>query len=155
MASLVSQNISLPAHCSTLFVFLLNKKINQHVLLPYEFFTCTVKNWWQHSFYLLMFGFLAMLVCINICFVFKLLFASTLSVLRGHLFFHPCNNSQWSPTSKDSYPRFWSTIFFCSVLIPGKEPVFPFSMLSAKQGNYWYQVYNVFGMTGDWTPGLP
>ena len=30
-----------------------------------------------------------------------------------------------------------------------------FSMLSAKQGNYWYHFYNVFGMTrsltGDWT----
>ena len=28
-----------------------------------------------------------------------------------------------------------------------KELVFPFSMLSAKQGNYWYHFYNVFGMT--------
>ena len=28
-----------------------------------------------------------------------------------------------------------------------KEPVFPFSMLSAKQGRYWYYFYNVFGMT--------
>jgi len=27
-----------------------------------------------------------------------------------------------------------------------KEPVFPFSMLSAKQGNYWYHFYNVFGL---------
>ena len=28
-----------------------------------------------------------------------------------------------------------------------KDPVFPFLMLSAKQGNYWYLLYNVFGMT--------
>ena len=32
-------------------------------------------------------------------------------------------------------------------------------MFSAKQGNYWYHFYNVFGMTqsltGDWTRDLP
>ena len=32
-------------------------------------------------------------------------------------------------------------------------------MLSAKQGNYWYHFYNVFGMTrslaGDWTRDIP
>ena len=33
------------------------------------------------------------------------------------------------------------------ILILEKEPVFPFLMLSAKQGNYWYHFYNVFGMT--------
>ena len=27
-----------------------------------------------------------------------------------------------------------------------KRPVFPFLMLSAKQGNKWYKLYNVFGM---------
>ena len=36
---------------------------------------------------------------------------------------------------------------------------FPFLMFSAKQGNYWYHFYNVFGMTrsltGDWTRDLP
>ena len=40
-----------------------------------------------------------------------------------------------------------------------KEPVFPFSMLSANQVNYWYHFYNVFGMTrsltGDGTRDLP
>ena len=40
-----------------------------------------------------------------------------------------------------------------------RKPVFPFSMLSAKQGNYWYHYYNVFGMTrsltGDSTRDLP
>jgi len=33
------------------------------------------------------------------------------------------------------------------ILILEKEPAFPFSMLSAKQVNYWYHFYNVFGMT--------
>ena len=33
------------------------------------------------------------------------------------------------------------------ILILEKEPVFPFSMFSAKRGNYWYHFYNVFGMT--------
>ena len=38
-------------------------------------------------------------------------------------------------------------------LILEKEPVFPVSMLSAKQGNYWYHFYNVL----DWglNPGPP
>ena len=37
---------------------------------------------------------------------------------------------------------------FISILILEKEPVFPFSMLSAtKQGNYWHHNYFVFGMT--------
>ena len=36
------------------------------------------------------------------------------------------------------------------ILILEKEPVFPFSMLSAKQGNYWYHFYNVFGIRGPW-----
>ena len=33
------------------------------------------------------------------------------------------------------------------ILFLHKEPVFPFLMLIAKQGNYWYHFYNVFGMT--------
>ena len=62
-------------------------------------------------------------------------------------FFHPSNNSQWPPTSKDFYPRFYSLHFRKS------------QYFSAKQGNYWYHFYNVFGMTrsltGDWTRDLP
>ena len=38
-----------------------------------------------------------------------------------------------------SYP-----LHYFLILILEKEPVFPFSMLSAKQGNYWYHFYNVF-----------
>ena len=40
-----------------------------------------------------------------------------------------------------------SIVYRFLILIIEKESVFPFSMLSAKQGNYWYHFYNVFGMT--------
>ena len=57
-----------------------------------------------------------------------------------------------------SIPDLIHYIYF-PILILLKEPVYPFSMLSAKQGNYWYHFYNVFGMTrclaGDWTRDLP
>ena len=42
--------------------------------------------------------------------------------------------------------------------IPDFSQYFPFWMFSAKQGHYWYDFYNVFGMTrsltGDWTQDL-
>ena len=57
-----------------------------------------------------------------------------------------------------SIPDFSHYIYF-PILILEKEPVFPFLMFSAKQGNYWYHFYNVFGntrsLTGDWTRDLP
>ena len=66
-------------------------------------------------------------------------------------FFHPRHNGQWPPTSKDFYPFHF---YFLR-----KSQYFPFSMLSDKQGHYWYHFYNVFGMTrsltGDWTRDLP
>ena len=72
-------------------------------------------------------------------------------------FFHP-RRCQWPPTLKDFYTRSYPLHYFL-ILILEKEPVFPFSMLSAKQGHYWYHVYNAFGMTrsltGDWTRDLP
>ena len=80
-----------------------------------------------------------------------------LSVLRDHSFFSspPC---QWPPTSKDFYTRSYPLHYFLILLLE-KEPVFPFWMFSAKQGNYWYHFYNFFGMTrsltGDWTRDLP
>ena len=74
-------------------------------------------------------------------------------------FFHPRHNCQWPPTSKDFLSKILSISFIFNILILEKEPVFPFLMLSAKQGNYWYHFYNVFGMTrsltGDWTRDLP
>ena len=54
--------------------------------------------------------------------------------------------------SKDFYTRSYPLHYFF-ILILEKEPVFPFSILSAKQANYWYHFYNVFG--GDWTRDLP
>ena len=81
-----------------------------------------------------------------------------LSVLRGHRFFHPRHNGQWPPNSKDFYTRSYPLHYFL-ILKLEKGPVFPFSMFSAKQGNYWYQFDNVFGMTRslfvDWTRDVP
>ena len=58
-----------------------------------------------------------------------------------------------SDSEEFSIPDFIHDIYF-PILILEKEPVFPFSMFSAKQGHYWYHFYNVFGMTrsltGDW-----
>ena len=52
-----------------------------------------------------------------------------------------------------SIPDFIHYIYF-PILILEKEPVFPFLMLSAKQGNYWYHFYNA---VLDWglDPGPP
>ena len=44
-------------------------------------------------------------------------------------FFHPRHNGQWPPTLKD-FTRFYPLHYFL-ILILEKEPVFPFSMLSA------------------------
>ena len=49
-------------------------------------------------------------------------------------------------TANDFYTRSYPLHYFL-ILILEKEPVFPFSMLSAKQWNYWYHFYNIFGMT--------
>ena len=76
-----------------------------------------------------------------------------LSVLHGQSFFLS-HNGQWPPTSKDFYTRSYPLHYFV-ILTFENERVFPFSMLIAKQGNYWYHFYNVFGMTrsltGNWT----
>ena len=90
-----------------------------------------------------------------IFFIFSVRLCRFCMVIR---FFHPRHNGQWPPTSKDFFTRSYPFYYF-RILILLKEPVIPFSMLSAKQGNYWYHFYNVFGMTrsltGDWTRDLP
>ena len=57
-----------------------------------------------------------------------------------------------------SSPDFIHYIYF-PILILEKEPVFPYLMFNAKQGNYWYHFNNVFGMTrslaGAWIWNLP
>ena len=68
-------------------------------------------------------------------------------------FFIPATTANDLQLWRISIPDFIHYIF-CPIFILQKEPVFPFLMLSAKQGNYWYHFYNVFGMTqsltGDW-----
>ena len=80
-------------------------------------------------------------------------------VLRGHSFFHPRHNGQWTPPDFEGFLyQILSITLFSYFLFLEKEPVFRFSMLSVKQGNYWYHFYNVLGMTqsltGDWTRDL-
>ena len=58
-------------------------------------------------------------------------------------FFHPCHNGQWPPTSKDFYSRLFP-LHCLTILILEKEPVFPFLMLSAKQGDHWYHLFTSF-----------
>ena len=76
-----------------------------------------------------------------------------LLVLRGHSFFSSPPQRPMTPDFKGfSIPDFIHYIYF-PILIIEKEPVFPFSMLSAKQGNYWYRFYNVW--RGPWTRDHP
>ena len=85
---------------------------------------------------------------IDFCFSVQLL-----SLPRGHLVFS--SPPQWPMTSDFegfSIPDFIHYIYF-PILILEKEPVFPFLMLSAKQGNYGYHFYDVFGMTRSLTGG--
>ena len=71
------------------------------------------------------------------CFLFFLLllfFSIRLSsVLRGHSFFSSLPQGQWPLTSKDFYTRSYPLHCFL-ILILEKEPLFPFSMLSALHG---------------------
>ena len=61
-----------------------------------------------------------------------------LSVLRGHSFFSiPAKTAKDLRLRMISIPDVIHYIYFL-ILILEKEPVFPFSMLSAKQGNFWY-----------------
>ena len=79
--------------------------------------------------------------------------------MRGQSFFSsPPQRPMTSGFEGFSIPDFIHYIYF-PIIILEKELVFPFLMFSAKQGNYWYHFYNVFGMTqsltGDWTQDLP
>ena len=79
--------------------------------------------------------------------------------MRGHSgFFIPATTANDLQLRRISISDFIHYIYL-PILILENEPVFPFSMLSAKQGNYWFLFYNVFGMTqsltGNWTRDLP
>ena len=64
-------------------------------------------------------------------------------------FFDPRQSGQWPPTSKDFYTRSYPLHYFL-ILFFEKETVFPFSMLSAKQGNYWYHFITSLVWRGPW-----
>ena len=65
-----------------------------------------------------------------------------LSVLRGHSVFpSPPQRPMTSDFEGFSIPDFIHYIY-CPTIILEKEPVFPFLMLSAKQGNYWLFLKN-------------
>ena len=77
-----------------------------------------------------------------------------LSVERGLSVFSSRHNGQWPPTLKDFYTRSYPLHYFL-ILILEKEPVFPLSMLSAKQGNakqgnYWYHFITALVWRGPW-----
>ena len=73
-------------------------------------------------------------------------------ILRDHSgFFIPTKTANDLQLRRITIP---SITFFCLIFILQKEPVFPFLLLSAKQGNYWYHFYNVFGMTWSLTLDL-
>ena len=67
-------------------------------------------------------------------------------------FFIPATTANDLRLQSTTIPDFIHYIFG-PISIHQKEPVFPCLMSSAKQGNYWYHFYNVFGMmrslTGD------
>ena len=74
-------------------------------------------------------------------------------------FFIPATTSNDLRLWRIFYPRFYPSHLFSYLNSCERASIFPCLMLSAKQGNYWYHAYNVFGMTrsltGDWTWDLP
>ena len=60
-------------------------------------------------------------------------------------FFHRATTANDLRLRRIPIPDLIHYIYFL-ILILENEPVFPFSMLSAKQENYWFHFYNVFGM---------
>ena len=71
-------------------------------------------------------------------------------------FFHPHHNGQWPPTSKDFLSQILSITFIFLSKFLRKSQYFPFWMLSAKRGHYWYNVFGMtWSLTGDWTRDHP
>ena len=60
-------------------------------------------------------------------------------------FVHVRHTGQWPPSWKVFHPRFYPLLFL-SYLNSCERASISLFMFSAKQGNYWYQFYNVFGM---------
>ena len=106
----------------------------EHFVIDYH---CSIAHHQAHSFCFLAFDFCRFCVVIR--------------------FFHPSQNGQWPPTSKDFLSQILS-ITFIFLIFPifflRKSQYFPFWMFSAEQGHFWYHFYNVFGMTRSLTGGL-
>ena len=64
-------------------------------------------------------------------------------------FFIPATTANDLRLRRIFYPRFYPLHYFL-ILILEKDPVFPFSMLSAKQGNYWYHFITSLVWRGPW-----
>ena len=79
-----------------------------------------------------------------------------LSVLRGHSFFSSSRQRPMTSDFKGFLYQILSITLF-SYLNYWERASIP--LFNAKQGNYWYHFFNVFGMTrslsGDWTRDLP
>ena len=96
--------------------------------------------------------------CGRIFFFFLFLSVQLLSVMRDHsVFSSPPQRPMTSDFEGLIYQILSITSF--SYLNSSERASISLSMLSAKQGNYWYHFYNVLGMTrsltGDWTRDLP
>ena len=89
--------------------------------------------------------------------VFSQIIFYSVQLLRGHSVFS--SPPQWPMTS--DFERFLYQILSITLFsyLNLWERASTFSMVSAKQGNYWYHFYNVFGMTRsltwDWTRDRP
>ena len=81
-----------------------------------------------------------------------------LSVLRGHSFFSSPQQRPMTSNFEGFLYRILSITLF-SYPNSWERASISLYLLSAKQGNYWYHFYKVFGMTrsltGDWTRDLP
>ena len=89
--------------------------------------------------------------------VISLFWRSTVWVLCGHLAFHPYHDDQWPQTSNYFHPICCQLLCLC-YLNSWERASISLSVLSVKQGNHWYHIYIVFGMTRsltrDWTHDL-
>ena len=71
-------------------------------------------------------------------------FSKIAGIFRTMNIFHILCYIYCIPTLLNLYVRGKAILLHCSLR---KSRFFPFSMVSAKQENYWYHFYNVFGMT--------
>ena len=73
-----------------------------------------------------------------------------LSVLRGHSFFSSPPQRPMTSDFEGFLYQILSITLFVYLNSWERAPVFPFSMLSAKQGNYWYDFITSLEWRGPW-----